>query len=69
MSKPEILPDLQSAFPGWCIWRSSAGRLWATRNGRHLTPQELEYGLHQTVDADDVPALALRLRTQEELES
>ncbi|MEV7013580.1 hypothetical protein [Streptosporangium sp. NPDC051022] len=69
MSTPVILEDLQAAFPGWCIWRSSEGRLWATRNGRHLTDKEVERGLCQTVDADTVPVLAQRLRAQEELES
>ncbi|MEU0518274.1 hypothetical protein [Streptosporangium sp. NPDC006007] len=69
MSTPVILEDLQAAFPGWRIWRSSAGRLWATRNGRHLTEEEVSRGLHQMVDADDVPGLARLLRDQEDLES
>ncbi|MEV8632194.1 hypothetical protein AB0395_11120 [Streptosporangium sp. NPDC051023] len=69
MSTPVILEDLQAAFPGWCIWRSSEERLWATRNGRHLTDEEVERGLCQTVDADSVPDLAQRLRDQERLES
>lgn len=69
MSTPVILEDLQAAFPGWCIWRSSAGRLWATRNGRHLTDEEVSRGLYQTIDADDVAELAQQLRDQEGLES
>lgn len=69
MSIPVILEDLQAAFPGWCIWRSSAGRLWATRNGRHLTDEELGRGLCQTIDADDTPGLAQQLRDQEGRES
>ncbi|GAA3448167.1 hypothetical protein [Planomonospora venezuelensis] len=68
MSTPVILQDLQAAFPGWCIWRSSAGRLWATRTGRHLTDAELDRGLCRTIDADDVPELAQHLRDQEGLE-
>ncbi|WP_343950082.1 hypothetical protein [Nonomuraea longicatena] len=68
MSKPILLEDLQEAFPGWCIWRSSAGRLWATRNGRRLTQREHEIGLFQTLDADDVPQLASLLKEQERVE-
>jgi hypothetical protein len=68
MSIPVILEDLQAAFPGWCIWRSSAGRLWATRNGRSLSSQEIFHGLSQTIDADDVAQLAQQLRDQEEAE-
>ncbi|MEU6792609.1 hypothetical protein ABZ907_12985 [Nonomuraea wenchangensis] len=64
MSTPVILEDLQSAFPGWCIWRSSAGRLWATRNGRHLSQREVDHGLYQTIDADDVAQLAEQLKEQ-----
>lgn len=68
MSTPVILEDLQAAFPGWCIWRSSAGRLWATRNGRRLSKTEIDHGLCQTLDADDVAELAERLREQEAAE-
>ncbi|MET8142107.1 hypothetical protein ABZU32_17500 [Sphaerisporangium sp. NPDC005288] len=68
MSTPQILADLQSAFPGWCIWRSSDQRVWATRNGRHLSADEIEQGLCETLSADDVSQLAEQLRTQEGLE-
>lgn len=68
MSTPVILKDLQAAFPGWCIWRSSAGRLWATRNGRRLSHHEMNHGLCQTIDADDVAQLAELLREQEAAE-
>lgn len=68
MSTPVILEDLQAAFPGWCIWRSSAGRLWATRNGRRLSHREINLGLCQTIDADDVAQLAERLKEQEAAE-
>ncbi|MEW9553203.1 hypothetical protein [Nonomuraea sp. NPDC050783] len=68
MTTPVILEDLQAAFPGWCIWRSSAGRLWATRNGRRLSPREMDHGLSQTIDADDIAQLAERLKEQEAAE-
>ncbi|MFI7034898.1 hypothetical protein ACIBK1_39855 [Microbispora rosea] len=54
---------LRVAFPGWSIWRSSAGRLWATRNGR-LTNEDYNRGLCQTIDGDDVGQLAEELRRQ-----
>ncbi|MFI9593359.1 hypothetical protein [Nonomuraea sp. NPDC052265] len=68
MSTPVILEDLQAAFPGWCIWRSSAGRLWATRNGRRLSPREIDHGLSQTIDANDIVHLAEQLKEQETAE-
>ncbi|GAA1288016.1 hypothetical protein GCM10009658_35460 [Planotetraspora silvatica] len=58
---------LRAEFPGWRIWHSSAGRLWATRNGRHLTDEEHGRGLCQTIDGDDASQLAQGLRCQEEL--
>jgi hypothetical protein len=69
MSTPLLLEDLQAAFPGWCIWRSSLGRIWATRNGRPLSRKELDRGLWQTLDADDLPGLAELLREQKEMEA
>ncbi|MEU7939491.1 hypothetical protein [Microbispora bryophytorum] len=54
---------LREAFPGWSIWRSSAGRLWATRNGR-LTNEDYNRGLCQTIDGDDVGQLAEELHRQ-----
>ncbi|MEV4837913.1 hypothetical protein AB0K05_25575 [Nonomuraea sp. NPDC049486] len=68
MSTPVILEDLQVTFPDWCMWRSSAGRLWATRNGRRLSQHEIRHGLCQTIDADDVAQLAELLRQQEAAE-
>ncbi|WP_432930393.1 hypothetical protein ACQPZZ_08200 [Microbispora sp. CA-135349] len=58
--------DLQAAFPTWTIWRSSADRLWATRNQR-LTDVQLDHGLSHTVDGDDAEQLIAQLRHQEEL--
>jgi hypothetical protein len=66
MSTPTILEDLQAAFPEWTIWRSSAGRLWATRNKR-LTNVEIDHGLSHTIDGDDASRLVERLREQERL--
>ncbi|MGW0590302.1 hypothetical protein [Streptosporangium sp. NPDC002607] len=43
--------------------------MWATRNGRHLTDEEINKGLYRTIDADDVTELAQQLRDQEGLEA
>ncbi|MEV0757153.1 hypothetical protein [Streptosporangium sp. NPDC050280] len=43
--------------------------MWATRNGRHLTDEEINKGLYRTIDADNVTELAQQLRDQEELEA
>lgn len=32
----ERIADLAAEFPGWHIWRSNAGRGWATRTGAVL---------------------------------
>lgn len=66
MATTTTFTDLQTAFPGWTIWRSSADRLWATRNQR-LTDAQLDHGLSHTIDADDADQLVARLRHQEEL--
>lgn len=54
---------LREEFSGWSIWRSSAGRLRATRNSR-LTNKDYNRGLCQTIDGDDVAQLAEELRRQ-----
>lgn len=69
MTKPEILQELQEAFPGWCIWRSSIGRLYATRHRRQLTEAERVDGLCQTIEAEDVAGLARFLKDQEQLDT
>ncbi|MEU7916572.1 hypothetical protein [Microbispora bryophytorum] len=66
MSTTTTFEDLQAAFPRWTIWRSSADRLWATRNQR-LTDAQLSHGLSHTIDADDADQLVAQLRDQEEL--
>ncbi|NJP25714.1 hypothetical protein FLW53_16215 [Microbispora sp. SCL1-1] len=66
MSPTTTFANLQAAFPQWTIWRSSADRLWATRNQR-LTDAQLSHGLSHTIDADDADQLVARLCDQEEL--
>ncbi len=57
--------ELAGEFPGWTIWRSDAGRWWATR--RHaLNRDEYAVGCAMTIDADDIGTLRNRLRDQED---
>lgn len=50
------LEDLKAAmedeFHGWLVWRSDAGRWYATRSG-DLTDAQLQAGYAMTVAADD----------------
>jgi hypothetical protein len=55
---------LEAAFPGWHIWRSNAGRWWATRTGSAWRPEELVAGQVMTLDADDRSSLRGQLRAQ-----
>ena len=49
----ERVSQLETEFPGWHIWRSSAGRWWATRTGLVLRREDLGTGRFMTVDADN----------------
>ncbi|MBO2450517.1 hypothetical protein J4573_25670 [Actinomadura barringtoniae] len=52
----DLKAALQSEFPGWLVWRSDAGRWYATRSG-DLTDAQLQAGYAMTVAADDSTAL------------
>ena len=54
----------EAEFPGWHIWRSNAGRWWATRTGSVLRREDLGTGRVMTVDADDETALREQLAAQ-----
>jgi hypothetical protein len=47
---------IEEEFPGWLVWRSDAGRWYATRSG-DLTDAQLQAGLAMTVAADDSQGL------------
>lgn len=64
----ERIAQLEAEFPGWHIWRSSAGRWWATRTGLVLRRDELGAGRVMTVDADDEAGLREQLATQANLD-
>lgn len=59
--------DLKAAFeeefPGWVVWRSDAGRWYATRTG-DLTDAQLQAGYAMTVAADDASGLRALLAEQ-----
>jgi hypothetical protein len=64
----ERVAELEAEFPGWHIWRSSAGRWWATRTGFVLRQENLGTGRVMTLDADDEPDLRGELTAQADLD-
>jgi hypothetical protein len=48
----DLKAAIEAEFPGWLVWRSDAGRWYATRSG-DLTDAQLEAGYAMTVAADD----------------
>lgn len=64
----ERIARIEAEFPGWHIWRSNAGRLWATRTGTVLRREDLGTGRVMTVDADDEGRLRDQLATQASLD-
>ena len=64
----ERITRFEAEFPGWHIWRSNAGRWWATRTGTILRREDLGTGRVMTVDADDEDALGVQLTAQAALD-
>ncbi|GIH70875.1 hypothetical protein Mth01_31280 [Sphaerimonospora thailandensis] len=64
MSFDRHLAEIARDFPEWTIWRSDAGRWWATRH-RPLSPSQRATGCAMTVDADEPDGLRRQLRDQE----
>jgi hypothetical protein len=58
--------DIEQRFPAWSVWRSDAGRWWATRRGG-VSADILHLGGSATLDADDPESLVARLVAEEEL--
>jgi hypothetical protein len=52
----DLKAAIQEEFPGWLVWRSDAGRWYATRS-RDLTDAQLQAGHAMTVAADDSAGL------------
>jgi hypothetical protein len=65
----ERIAQLEAEFPGWHIWRSSAGRWWATRTGLVLRREDLGTGRVMTLDSDDEPGLRDQLAAQATLDN
>jgi hypothetical protein len=64
MSFDRHLAEIAREFPDWTIWRSDAGRWWATRH-HPLTEEERDAGYAMTIDADDPEGLRGRLLEQQ----
>ncbi|MGI5167922.1 hypothetical protein ACQEU3_26590 [Spirillospora sp. CA-253888] len=52
----DLKTAIEREFPGWLVWRSDAGRWYATRSG-DLTDAQLQAGYAMTVAADDSAGL------------
>jgi hypothetical protein len=59
----DLKAAIEEEFPGWLVWRSDAGRWYATRSG-DLTDAQLQAGYAMTVAADDPAGLRALLRDQ-----
>lgn len=57
------LARLRERYTAWSIWRSDAGRWWATRHAE-ITRTDRVAGAERTVDADDSVQLAAVLDQQ-----
>lgn len=64
----ELKAAIEEEFPGWQVWRSDAGRWYATRSG-DLSDAELQAGCAMTVAADDAEGLRRMLLDQRRGES
>lgn len=64
MSFDRHLAEIAREFPQWTIWRSDAGRWWATRH-HPLSAGQRHAGCAMTIDADDPDDLREQLRDQE----
>ncbi|MET7460308.1 hypothetical protein [Nonomuraea sp. NPDC005501] len=64
MSFDRHLADIAREFSQWTIWRSDAGRWWATRH-QPLSDAQRDAGCAMTIDADDPDDLRERIREQE----
>ncbi len=59
----DLKAALEAEFSGWLVWRSDAGRWYATRSG-DLTDAQLQAGYAMTVAADDYAGLRALLVDQ-----
>ncbi|MFC5184717.1 hypothetical protein [Actinomadura harenae] len=59
----DLKTTIEREYPGWLVWRSDAGRWYATRNG-DLTDAQLQAGYAMTVASDDADGLCGLLAEQ-----
>ncbi|WP_106400053.1 hypothetical protein [Actinocorallia populi] len=59
----DLKASIESEHPGWVVWRSDAGRWYATRSG-DLTDAQLNAGLAMTLASDDETGLRVQLDEQ-----
>ncbi|MCU1469023.1 MAG: hypothetical protein JWQ39_172 [Glaciihabitans sp.] len=59
----DLKAAIEEEFPGWLVWRSDAGRWYATRSG-DLTDAQLQAGHAMTVASDDSGGLCELLLEQ-----
>ncbi|WP_433467859.1 hypothetical protein ACQPZP_12120 [Spirillospora sp. CA-142024] len=59
----DLKAAIEGDFPGWQVWRSDAGRWYATRSG-DLSDAQLQAGCAMTVAADDPDGLRRLLLDQ-----
>jgi len=65
MSLDRHLAEIAREFPDWTIWRSDAGRWWATRH-HPLTSAQRDVGCAMTIDSDAPEGLREQLIDQRE---
>lgn len=67
-AEDEVCRRLRGEYAGrWSIWRSDAGRWYATRLTKSLTRAEMDRGMIMTVFAEDADELRESLEVQDRL--
>jgi hypothetical protein len=61
------LARIISSYPEWRIWRSQAGRWWATRIGRKAWDSREDPDFAMTVDGDTLEDLDAELAAQSQI--
>ena len=59
------LAGIARDYPAWHLWRSQAGRWWATRLGHIRPPDGRDAGYAMTLDADTAGELRAALGAQD----
>ena len=58
------LAGIARDYPAWHVWRSQAGRWWATRLGHIRPPADRDADYAMTLDADTAGQLRAALAAQ-----